>query len=50
MVGYVPRVRVDIILDDAHVDEVLKSVRVLSKDGNELGVYWISDVQKSGWL
>ena len=50
VVGYVPRVRVDILLDDSHVDTVLESVRAMSKGGNELGVFWVTDVQNSGRL
>tara|TARA_R110002095_G_scaffold200829_2_gene181275 strand:+ start:1186 stop:1494 length:309 start_codon:yes stop_codon:yes gene_type:complete len=50
VVGYVPRVRVDILLEDSHVDAVLESVRTLSKTGSELGVFWVNDVQNSGRL
>lgn len=50
VVGYVPRVRVDILLDDRHVDEVLASVRAMSNGGSELGVFWVNDVQDSGRL
>ena len=50
VVGYVPRVRVDILLDDNHVDIVLELVRAMSKGGNELGVFWVTDVQNSGRL
>tara|TARA_R110001592_G_scaffold43353_2_gene140511 strand:+ start:922 stop:1230 length:309 start_codon:yes stop_codon:yes gene_type:complete len=48
VVGYVPRIRVDILLDDRYVDTVLESVRAMSKGGNELGIFWVNDVQSSG--
>lgn len=50
VVGYVPRVRVDILLEDGHVDEVLAAVRVISKGDRELGVFWVHDVKDSGRL
>ena len=50
VVGYVPRIRVDILLDDTHVEEVLASVRAMSKNRRKLGVFWVSDVQSSGQL
>lgn len=50
VVGYVPRVRVDILLDDSYVDEVLKSVRAMSMGGSELGIFWVTDVKTSGRL
>lgn len=50
VVGYVPRVRVDLLLDDSHIDTVLESVRAMSKSGGELGVFWVTDVIDSGRL
>lgn len=50
VVGYVPRVRVDILLEDDHVDDVLEVVRTAAKSGREVGVFWVTDVQSSGRL
>lgn len=50
VVGYVPRVRVDILLEDDHIDAVLQSVRAMSKGDNELGIYWTTDIHSSGRL
>lgn len=50
VVGYTPRVRVDILIDHNHIEAVLKSVRSMSKSGAELGTYWVTDVIHSGRL
>lgn len=50
VVGYVPRTRVDILLDDSHVETVLESVRALSQGGSELGIFWVIDAHNSGRL
>lgn len=50
VVGYVPRVRVDILLDDNHVDDVLEAVRSKSKGDAETGVFWVNDVKRGGRL
>jgi nitrogen regulatory protein P-II 1 len=49
-VGYVPRIRTDILLDDSHVDIVLKR---LSDNENNIagqGIYWVTQVEKGGHL
>ena len=50
VVGYVPRVRVDILLDDLHIDTVLESIRTMSNGGSDLGIFWVTNVQNSGRL
>ena len=50
VVGYVPRVRVDILLEGSHVDGVLAAIRAISKGDSELGVFWVNDVKDSGRL
>ncbi len=50
VVGYVPRVRVDILMEDTQVEYVLESVRTMSKAGGTLGVFWVNDVHASGRL
>jgi len=49
VVGYVPRVRLDVLLEDADVSAVLSSL--LSQDGfRGQGVYWVSAVEQQGRL
>lgn len=49
VVGYVPRVRVDMLLED---DEAAKVIDALHTDGNfkGQGVYWVSPVEQMGRL
>ena len=50
VVGYVPRVRVDILLEDQDVDRILNSIRTSSNGGLGGGVYWCVDVDQFGQL
>ena len=50
VVGYTPRMRVDILLEDADVDIVLGALHSASSDINDAGVFWVTDVEKSGRL
>jgi len=50
VVGYTPRVRVDILLQDAHVDLVLGAVRDATYGAKDQGVFWVTGVEKSGRL
>ena len=50
VVGYSPQVRVDIIIEDSSVEEILQAVRA---DGCVLagrGIYWVTPVEKCGNL
>lgn len=47
VVGYTPHVRVDILLEDTHVNEVLRSLREKLRG---LGTYWITPVDAHGHL
>ncbi len=49
VVGYVPRVRVDILLEDGDVDEVLSGLIDESHLKGQ-GVYWVSPVDRYGRL
>ncbi len=50
VVGYTPKMRVDILLQDSDVDTVLGLLRS-SKHGIEgQGIYWITAIEKSGQL
>lgn len=49
VVGYVPRVRVDVLLADADVGAVLAALQ--SQDGFQgQGIYWVSPVEQQGRL
>lgn len=44
VVGYVPRLRVDILLDDLKVEAVLRVFRQNNKSPQKLNFYWVTDV------
>lgn len=50
VVGYMPRIRVDMLLEDQNVDVVLNDLR--NKDNEFLGqgAYWITSVDSGGHL
>ena len=50
VVGYTPRVRVDILLEDTDVDAVLDAVRTTGKGIVGQGVYWVTVIEKTGRL
>jgi len=50
VVGYTPRVRVDILLGDADVDIVLAALRNARNSVAGQGVYWITPVEQGGRL
>ena len=50
VVGYTPRVRVDILLEDADVDAVLDTLRTTRNGGDDQGIYWVTTAEKSGRL
>lgn len=50
VVGYTPRVRVDILVEDGDVDLVLDSLRKTSSGVEGQGVYWITAIEQSGHL
>ncbi len=50
VVGYTPRVRVDILLDDADVSGVLEALRQAENSVTGQGVYWIAPVEEGGHL
>ena len=50
VVGYVPRVRVDVLLEDAKIETVLTA---LSQSGTGVagrGIYWVTPVERFGPL
>jgi len=50
VVGYTPRVRVDILLDDADVSAVLEALRQAENSVTGDAVYWITPVEEGGHL
>lgn len=50
VVGYTPRVRVDILLDDADVGVVLEALRQAENNVTGQGVYWTTRVEEGGHL
>ncbi len=49
VVGYVPRVRADVLLPERDVDAVIHAVRQASGIGGQ-GVYWVIDIDHHGRL
>lgn len=50
VVGYVPRVRFEILLEDSDVDVVLSGLCDKEKNLTGQGAYWVTPVEKGGHL
>lgn len=50
VVGYVPHVRVDLVLDDRAVDEVLAALQASHCGVAGCGVYWVTRLERHGRL
>ena len=50
VVGYTPRVRVDILLQDNDVDTVLDTLRNSTYGIKGQGIYWLTGVEQNGQL
>lgn len=50
VVGHVPRVRVELLLDDADVDPVLGAICGAACSARGQGVYWLTPVERHGRL
>jgi len=50
VVGFTPRVRVDILLEDVAVDSVLESLRGATQGIAGRGIYWVTTVEQNGHL
>jgi len=50
VVGYTPRVRVEILLQDGDVDSLLDTLRGTRLGVAEHGVYWVTAVEQDGRL
>lgn len=54
VVGYVPRIRVDIILEDVQTDGVIKALKEYYKTDDpehiRIGIWFVTNIQSSGAL
>ncbi len=50
VVGFTPRVRVDILLEEADVEPVLEVLRTSVNGIVGHGIYWLTAVEKNGYL
>ena len=50
VVGYVPHVRVDLVLDNAAVDKVLAALLESQCGVTGRGVYWVTPIERHGRL
>ena len=50
VVGFVPRVRIEVVVEDPAVDSVLESVREPKAGLAGLGIYWVTTVLTEGVL
>ncbi len=50
VVGYVPHVRVDLLLEDRDVDPVLDALQASSGGVAGRGVYWVTRLERHGRL
>ncbi|MBN2804032.1 MAG: DUF3240 family protein [Deltaproteobacteria bacterium] len=50
VMGYVPRIRIDLLLADNLVDEVLNKLKECRKSATSFGIYWITPIDKVGEL
>ncbi len=47
VVGYIPRLRVDMLLDDSKVEPVLAAFRK-DKNNSKQNLYWVTEVKEQG--
>lgn len=50
VVGYTPRVRADILLEENDVDSVLETLRSSISGLQNQGIYWLTAVERNGRL
>lgn len=50
VVGFVPQVRVDVILDDERARSLLEEIRGSQCRFKGRGIYWLTEVEESGIL
>lgn len=50
VVGYAPRIRIDLLLEDKDVDSVLAALQDKQHNIAGQGIYWVTSVEKGGHL
>jgi len=50
VVGYTPRIRVDILLEKNNIDLVLQALRTATAGIVDQGIYWVTAVEQNGRL
>ncbi len=50
IVGQIPRVRADLMLEESDLESVLQSVRALAASERSQGVYWVTDIEQGGHI
>jgi len=50
VVGYVPQVRLDVILDEQAIKQLLESIRNSNIAFKGKGIYWVADIDDFGSL
>lgn len=50
VLGYVPRIRIDVFLEEAHVGKVIHQIKQCSTCTSRRGLYWTSTVDDMGDL
>jgi len=50
VVGYTPRIRLDILLEENNIDLVLQALRTVSTGIVGQGIYWVTAVEQNGRL
>ena len=50
VVGYVPQVRVDVILENERARSILEEIRSSKCSFKGKGTYWVTDIEESGEL
>ena len=50
VLGYVPRIRIDIFLEEEHVETVIEHIKACAGCSAKLGRYWTSPVDDMGQL
>lgn len=50
VLGYVPRIRMDVFLKEENVDNVIEKIKTCSSCASRRGIYWTSPVDNMGEL
>ena len=50
VMGYIPRIRIDLVLEDDKLGAVLEHIKKCGVCSSKLGVYWVTPVDEIGSL